>query len=102
MQYRTKTEKGKRMLIFGTESKVEIPNDLDPVKVESITGHVFNRHDGELHIKTSIGSLCIELNEEDTQKLFREVNAMTGLFGGRITTAAELLRETAEKVGFKP
>ena len=68
------------MQIFGADGNVQIGTDAFPVVVKSITGHVFGADEAELHIKTSAGDRTLELNQAEVQKLFREVNSMTGLF----------------------
>jgi uncharacterized FAD-dependent dehydrogenase len=68
------------MRIFGPDSNVQIGTDAFPVGVKSITGHVFSKDEAELHIKTSVGDLTLELNQSEVQHLFHEVNRMTELF----------------------
>ena len=71
------------MKIFGADGNVQIGNDNNSLIVKSITAHVFGKDEAELHIKTSAGDLTLELNESEAQKLFSEVNRITGLFPDR-------------------
>jgi len=70
------------MQLFYTEpsGSIEIGNDTNPLDVTGITGHVFEKDTAEIFFKTPKGTLCLELNQSETQKLFSEVNRMTGLF----------------------
>lgn len=67
------------MTIYASDNAITIPNEPDGTQVLKITDHVFSEDTGGLRIVTSRGTLVIELNGDEAQKLFSAANRLTVL-----------------------